>query len=272
MKRTISILVVLVLVLSCSLTVAFGSESGLDSLIGDNSQTQTQVTETPSTSGGTTNAGGKSFISDLSEAANMSKPTTEAQAVQPFITKIASVLFQVITYAVIAFLAVRVALDMAYIGLPFVRSFLCNGFSGNAQAGQPGMGMGGPGMGGPGMGMGGPGMGMGMGGGMGRGMGMGMGGMSGMGGMGGMGMQSANVNNNGTMMGRIQWVSNAALNAVASESQGTNAFKIYAKDMVVVFIAIPVLLTLAATGTLTNLGFLIGDVLMRAIQSLGDLF
>ena len=78
---------------------------------------------------------------------------------------------------------------------------------------------------------------------------MGMGGMQGQ-----MGAQPA--------MGRIQWVSNAALNAAAAESvvgpdgKAVSPFKAYMKDMTVVLVITPVLLVLAISGALTDLGFL----------------
>jgi hypothetical protein len=106
----------------------------------------------------------------------------------------------------------------------------------------------------------------GFGGGMNRG-GMGMG-MSGMGGMGGQQQQGAGL--------KIQWVSNAALNAVASESTPgpngpQNAFKIYAKDMIIVLVITPIFLVLAVTGALTNLGFVLGDALVDFIAGFGNL-
>ena len=78
-------------------------------------------------------------------------------------------------------------------------------------------------------------------------------------------------------MGRAQWVSNAALNAVASENvpgpdgKPQSAYRLYTKEMAVVLVITPVLLTLAITGTLTNLGFLIGDVLAQGISNLGSM-
>ena len=167
-------------------------------------------------------------------------------------------------------LAVRVVLDLAYIGLPFTRSFLGNGYSGAAAA------QGQPGMGGPGMGMGGPGMGMG-GYGMNR---MGMGGMGGYGmnrmGMGGYGA-GGNPNQTGQMMGKIQWVSNAALIAAEQEGQmtpdgkHTGPLKSYMKNMIVVLVLVPVLLVLAATGALTQLGLTIGEILVDTIAMVGDM-
>lgn len=97
-----------------------------------------------------------------------------------------------------------------------------------------------------------------------------MGGMGGMGGMQNQGMQQG-------MLGRIQWVSNAALTAVASEKvmgptgKPESPFKIYAKDMTVTLIAVPILITLSVTGVLTQFGFLIGDMLCGLIETVGGM-
>ena len=91
-----------------------------------------------------------------------------------------------------------------------------------------------------------------------------MGGMNNGMGMGGGMMDAQMASQNQPMRGRIQFVSNAALNAVATESvlgpdgKGQSAFKTYCKDMVVSLIAAPVLLVLCVTGAIANIGFGIG--------------
>lgn len=268
-------------------TLAFAAEEGtsLDDVINNNSQ-QTQI-ETKTS--GTTSDGDKqisdreqknqNFIAGINKAADLSGQVDGVEEATSGLRFVAAWVVQVLAYGLTVLLAVRVMLDLTYIGLPFTRSFLANGYAGNAQAGAGGM----PNsmQGGPGMGMGGMG-GMGMGGGYGGrygGMGgMGMGGM-GMGGGMGMqgGMQPANMNQGNNIAGRIQWVSNAALNAVAGEStvdpsgKPVGPFKRYMKDMVVVLVMVPILITLAVTGTLTSLGFLIGDLLVDAISGIGDM-
>lgn len=232
---------------------------------------QEQNVQTP---GGTANYSNKDLISSVQEATDLSDVSPGAQKINKGINKVASFIVQVIAYLITAGLVVRIVIDLCYIGLPFTRSFLANGYQGNSQAGAGGM----PnqGMMGGGMGMGGMNGGMGMGGygmrggyGMNRMGGMGMGGM-GMGGMQGqMGAQPA--------MGRIQWVSNAALNAAAAESvvgpdgKAVSPFKAYMKDMTVVLIITPVLLVLAISGALTDLGFLLGDLLANAIEGIGTM-
>lgn len=223
------------------------------------------------------------YIENTKNAADLTSVDTKgADKVNDGIRTVAAFIVRILSYFLTAFLVVRVILDLVYIALPFTRSVLSNGYAGNPAAGGSGMGMQQPGMGGMGSPMGGMGMGMGgMGmGGMGMGMrggygmnrmGMGMGGM-GMNGMGAQGQMGASP-----AMGRVQWISSAALNAVAAEQmpgpdgKPQSALKAYAKDMMVVLIITPVLLTLAITGVLTNLGFLIGDIIAKGITSIGGM-
>lgn len=221
----------------------------------------------------------KSYIDSLQSATNLEAESANVTKVNSYIQKIASVLVQVISYFIIAFLVVRILLDICYIVLPFTRKFLANGYQGQPSQGQPGMGgmgmNGGMGMGG--MGMGGFGGGMGMGGMGGYGSryghmgGMGMSGMGGMGGMGGMQGQGM------APVGCVQLVSEAALNAAAPGNMGedgrpVSALKVYAKDMMTTLILTPILLVLAISGVISKLGFLIGYVIAKAVSSLGNMF
>lgn len=214
-----------------------------------------------------TTASGREFINDLQSATDMSESNeTVEKAAQPMV-RIVSIIVQMICYIITAGMSLRVALDLCYIALPFTRTFLSNGHVGNPQAGTPGaMNQGGMGMGGGFGGFGG-GFGGGYGGGFGgynRGMGMGMGGMS-----------SPGSVDQGSRANSIQWVSTAALNAVAGEAtvdqqtgKPASAFKLYIKDMAVVLVITPILLVLAITGTLTSLGFMIGDILCNTIAKI----
>ena len=95
----------------------------------------------------------------------------------------------------------------------------------------------------------------------GMGMGMGMGGSM----MGAADAQTAAQNQ--PARGRIQFVSNAALNAVATESvigpdgKGQSAFKTYSKEMIVSLVAAPALLVLCVTGAIAKIGFGIGSLI-----------
>lgn len=277
------------------------SAASLDDVIGANQTQQSQQVEqsttgeqnqTPVDNGSTSNTTqenttgnskpgyvtSEDFISSLQGSTDLTGHQEVVENAKPVMNKIASIIVQLLSYLITIGLTIRVVLDLTYITLPFTRSFLGNGYMGNAQAGAGGMpnqamgGMGGMGMGSP---MGG---GMGMGGmGMGRMGGMGMNRMGGMGGMQG-GMQNGMNNQNMSRMGETQWVSNAALNAVAAESQpgpdgkAVSPFKLYVKDMTVIMVVTPILLTLALTGTLTDLGFLLGDVICAGINSIGGMF
>lgn len=256
------------------------SASSLDDVV--NSQTQeqaTQETDNSATSNSSSSTGSDYVTADefMEQTKQATKLTTDgsegAAKVNAGISKVASFVVRILSYFLTAMLVVRVVLDLVYISIPFTRSMLSNGYAGNAAAGGPGAGMAGPmgGMGGMGMG------GMGMGGmGMRGGYGMNRMGMGGMGGMGMGGMQQGQMGAT-PAAGRMQLVSSAALNAVAAESmpgpdgRPQNALKLYAKDMAVVLVITPILLTLAITGVLTQLGFLIGDLLARGISSIGQM-
>ena len=211
-----------------------------------------QTTQTTQQSNYTTDE----YLESIKQATDLSGPSAGAERVNNGITKVASFIVQILAYFITAFLVVRVVLDLTYICIPFTRSFLANGYGGNAQAGGGGMGMQQPGMGMGGMGMN---------------SGMGMGGM----GMGGMQGSAPGAN---PAMGRVQWISTAALNAVAAESvvgqdgKPVSPLGSYAKDMVVVLVITPILLTLAITGVLTDLGFLLGQLITNAVAGIGTMF
>lgn len=290
MKRMFSLVLTFAILVCCTCMMTFGSSdtSSLDDVIESNTGVSDQGSQSqgPATSKqqeqADREARNQNFIAGLTKASDL---TTEVEGVEEatsWIRLIASWIVQVLSYALTALLAVRVVLDLVYIGLPFTRTFLANGFQGNAQAGaggmpnsmmggQPGMSPMGGAMGGYG-GYGGARGGYGGYGAMGGAMGGPMGGA-----MGGPMGNTSMANQQGSMMGRIQWVSNAALNAVASESTvgpdgGANTpFKAYIKDMFLVLVLVPVLITLAVTGALTNLGFMIGNLLCDAIASIGDM-
>lgn len=214
---------------------------------------------------------GDDYTDKLIGANDMNQEVAGVNLVIDGIKLVTSALVQVLSYIAISLLTLRVILDLLYIGLPFLRGFLANGYTGvapNPAGGQAGMGMN-P-MGGMGMNS------MGMGG-YNRygGMNQGYGGMPGMSGMGGMNNQMGMQNNqrNG-VLGSIQWVSNAALNAVASEStldpNGSNRgpLKTYVKDMLIILVCVPFLVILAMSGQLANFGMLVGSLVARLIAQL----
>lgn len=205
---------------------------------------------------------GQDFIDDNLRGNDLTKdPNQTAQSVNKGIYEIAQVLTQIIAYALTIMLTLRTLIDLTYIAIPFARGFLANGFGGNAQAG---------------------------------------------GGANNMNMNNGYRNNynsmyptsssfypsnnrmnmpgnpgmanqQGTMTGRIQWVSDAALNAVAAgtsvdqNGKAVSPFKQYAKDMTVTLVAVPILLVLALTGAMTDLGFVIGKAIAAALGKLGGM-
>lgn len=199
---------------------------------------------------------GSDYIENLEDATDMSEQAEGIETITSGIKTVASYVIQILCYAVTVLLVLRVVLDLAYIGLPFLRSFLANGYMGNAQAGAGGMAnsMAAGGMGG---------------------FGTMRGGMHGQSSV--MDMNQPVTSNNINNRAKIQLVSNAALNAVASESMigsdgnAVSPFKLYVKDMVVVLIMVPILLTLAVTGALTNLGFFLGGLLVDVITGIGNM-
>ena len=244
---------VLIAVLTFGLSMSlFGTPvyaSSLDDVVNDTIQDSSETTGSQSEESSFSNQGSSyvsadEYIENTKNAADLTSVELRgANKVNDGIRTVAAFIVRILSYFLTAFLVVRIVLDLVYIALPFTRSILSNGYAGNAAAGGGGMGMQQPGMGMGGMGMGGQ-----------------------------QGQPGASP-----AMGRNQWVSNAALNAVAYENvQGPDgkpqsAYKFYAKEMGVVLIITPVLLTLAITGTLTNLGFLIGDVLAQGINNLGGM-
>ena len=273
MKRLITLIMAVILTLSCMTVVAFGDNS-LDDVLNKVEQTEQQVETKTDTTATTENKEpsndvydkNKSFIEGLNKAADVSAEVEGVSGVTSGAKTAVAFVVQILAYCITILLALRVVLDLAFIALPFTRTFLGNGYMGNSQAGAGGipnsMGMGGMGMGGRYGGRYGGGMGMGMNpgmaGGMNAGMGMGAG-------------QQPNVT------GRIQWVSNAALNAVAGENvvgpdgKAVSPFELYVKDMVVVLIIVPILITLAVTGALTSLGFVIAQLIVDGLGKIGNM-
>lgn len=242
---------------------------------------QAPAPQAPAT--GTTGSGvveqADAFIGQLEQAGRLETSGKEVAAVTQPIVKYVGMAVQVICVLVTVCLGLRVAIDLLYIVAPFSRKFLANGHVGNPMAAtqnpaQPGMGgaMGGMGPMGAMGGMGGYGGGYG-----GRYGGYGgyggMGAMGAMGGMGGMQNQMANqANSMSNQMGRIQFVSGAALNAVAAENTvGPDGKPVkplvqYGKDCMLTLIFTSVLLVLLLTGAFQHIGFGIGNLVSRMVM------
>ena len=264
MKKILSLLVVVILL--CSTMVAFG-EPSLDELINTTeSQVQTQedesrtgINEQETVSKPDIYNENKRFIDGLQGSANVSAEVEGVSNITSGAKTVVAFIVQVLSYLITILLALRIVMDLAFIALPFTRTFLGNGYMGNAQAGAGGL----PNS----LGM------------TGGGLGMNRAGMNRMGGIGGMqsNMSLASPQQQPNASGRVQLVSNAALNAVAGENtvgvdgKAVSPFKLYIKDMTVVLVIVPILITLAVTGALTNLGFTLAQLIVEGISKIGGM-
>lgn len=241
--------------------VQFSFASSLEDVAQENSS----VTETGS---GTEDSGigqlfaptGNDIVDGLNDGADVSAEVQGIDSFRQFVNNITAFIVQAIMVILTGGLVVISGLDLLYIVIPPFRMTLSGGQQGKAVMQQGGMGMGmnnGMGMGmNSGMGMSG-GMGMGMSGGYGMGMHNGM----------GMGM------NGQQMAGGKCYVSEAALNAVATAQNDASgkvgvAIKIWAKNTAVQLIAIPVISVLLLTGVIQKIGFGIGEVLANALANI----
>lgn len=143
--------------------------------------------------------------------------------------KISATITQIIAYAIFCLIAVRAMLDCLYISIPFSRGFL----NPNSQGSQM-MGMTQPQMN---------------------------------------SFQQNKETQNGSktqMAGaghqgsNVQWIQNAAMMAASQQTP----WRIYFKDTITLWIGLGILTVLILTGSLTDLGFLIGKAIQKAIQTL----
>lgn len=194
------------------------------------------------------------ILNDLENVDLTAEQSSMASSINGMVYKVAQLLVHVISYGLTAALTVRVLLDLTYIAVPFIRVILANGYTGTASQSNSG-GFGGGGFGGGGFGGG----------------GFGGGGFGG----GGFGSSSSGSSHGQGNPGKIQWVQNEALNAVAEQqsNKGVGAqFKLYSKEMTITLVAVPILLVLALTGALWKLGFAIGYAISAIIGSIGTAF
>lgn len=276
MKRIFSLVLVGLISLSLAMPVFAGTPS-LDDVVAGQSVTDTTnaSNETEQATAKHSNETTDSLVNVLRESTDLSHVTGETASFAKTANSIGSKVFQYLSVIVSVGLLVMVGVDMVFIALPFTRKYLANGYMGNPggmdpsqnpglaggmqggmQGGMPGMG------GGYGSRMGGMG-GMGMGGGYGSRMGM----ANPMGGRGGMMGQQAAMQNQ-PALGRVQWVSNAALNAIATESASNQVALVqYIKSMAVTIVLASVILVLASTGVLSVLGAAIGSKISQFLQS-----
>ena len=143
--------------------------------------------------------------------------------------KISATVTQIIAYMIFCLIAVRAMLDCLYISIPFSRRFL------NPNSQGPQM------MGGPQPQM-------------------------------NSFKQDKDTQNgsNSQMVGaghqgrNVQWISNSAMMAIKQQTP----WRIYFKDTIILWVGLGILTVLILTGSLTDLGFLIGEAIQKAIETL----
>lgn len=169
------------------------------------------------------------FIDGLNDANNFTADVGKANEVTASAKPGFTLIVQLLTKLIVWGLTLRVLLDIAYVSLPFSRKLLGGGSSKPSQPASTG-GFGGGGFGGSGFGGS---------------------------GFGGSGASSSSAQ-------ASFWVSSAAIKASTSETP----MRIYIKDMAVMLTVVPILLVLALTGILTQVGIVIGNVIVEALKGL----
>lgn len=166
---------------------------------------------------------------DYSNSSDKIAPVTNG------IQKAAGIIVNVLTILICSFLGISILIDLAYICLPFSRKFLNREDFGSSQ--------------------------------MNSSYNNSFGGF-------GSGVQSSTYSSSESK-GKLKLVSNAAIRAVEAENTKTQdgkhkgALFPYVKSMAVIMIIIPVLVVLAVTGVLMQLGFMIGGVITGMLGGIG---
>lgn len=266
MKKHVSKFILgLVLTMSMGMTAFATSAPNLDDIVaGSSVQTEvtTNVVQENNSSIPEQEYTNRSFADSLGSAMDLSTETKVSADFSRTANYYGSIAFQWLAIIVSVGVLIMVALDMVFITLPFTRSFLANGYMGNPNASNPngmqqgvamnmnGMPMGGSRFGGSRYGGGGV-----------------FGGRGLMNNQAQMGQQTAMQNQ--PALGRMQYVSNAALNAITTESASNKLALIeYLKDMSVTIVLSSVILVLAGTGVLGTLGLAIGEKLTIFIKGI----
>ena len=189
----------------------------------------------------------RSFVDSLGKAMDLSTETKISSDFSKTANYYGSIIFQYLAIIVSVGTLLMIGIDMVFIMLPFSRSFLANGYEGRAVAGSNSQ--------------------------SGLGLASGMNEMHDMNSrnpLAGRGMMNyGNQLNQTPSSGRVQYVSNAALNALAAE-KGNNKLALleYIQNMSITIILSGVILVLAGTGILGSLGLAIGSKLTSLLKSL----
>ena len=244
LRKTIPIIIVSVLI--CSLQVPIRAAS-LDEVL--NTPNQIEVTqeqevvptpepikeETPAVQENDEQSGkGYNFIDnlqsiDLQEDKLIVNDRNVTEEVNNATYKISATITQIIAYMIFCLIVVRAMLDCLYISIPFSRGFLNPNSQGSQMIGGP---------------------------------------QPQMNSFkqdketqNGSNSQMAGAGNQGS---KIQWISNSAMMAANQQTP----WRIYFKDTIILWIGLGILTVLILTGSLTDLGFLIGEAIQKAIETL----
>jgi hypothetical protein len=206
-----------------------------------------------------------SAIAGVYGSTDLSEPVEGLDGAKTAMVRAAATIVQIVSMFVVVGFAVTVALDICYIAVPFSRKWLCNGYSGQANNQTPQNGMNNAmGSMGSGYGVGGYGAG-------GYGYGGGSYGNSMANNMSQNMMAQQNMQGmNQTQMQayKVQFISNAALDAVAMENvvdqqtgKATNPYAHYFTQKVIAILFIGVILVLNMTGSLMRISIMVGNAL-----------
>ena len=241
-------LLVLLFVILATLPIAVYAEPSLADL-GSAAQ-DTGVSSRTSGSGSTALEQTNEMLQGLSSVTDMSEQNETVGKIVSPVQKIIVIIVQTLCYILTLGLTLRFTCDLTYILLPFSRGILAPGGMPPTQGAAGGMDP----MGG-----------------MGDMGGYGMGGDYGMGGygMGGGYAPRRRSTGRGRRNGGAGGFSLVSETAVMAVQSGESPLKIYAKDMLIVVVATPILLVLLLTGTLADLGFTIGAALSSFIGQAG---
>lgn len=242
-----------------------GNTGSLDEVVDSNqADTSTPITSTPITNPSSipsSTQSSSSFLQGLNKAADLSPEIEGTQKIIAPLRYGVAYVVQVLSFVIITGLALSVVLDLTYLAVPPLRNLLSNGYVGSAlPAGQQ---------------------------------------------QSSTGVPQAQFNPSlyfkqsqspapgqapapgpspssiGVVQaqspGRIQFISKAALDAVSNEgtldpktSKTRGLVSLYMKGMGLKLIVIPILLILVLTGSLTNLGFTIADLIVAMLRLIGE--
>lgn len=232
-KKKLALVVLSLSVMCCLPAYANDGVATLEQLQQQTQETQVVVENTEIVIEDTYS--GESAIANIAGAAKMDTNSETVSRIGYVMNSWAAKLMQLIGYVIAIGLGLVTALDACYIAVPPLQSMLANGYTGKASSSG---GAGGPLMLGPQAAAGGP--------------------------QGQVGL-GPNMQMNNQQQNRMRLVSQEALDAVEDGKNGSNPFKVYFKKRWLTCVMAPVLFVLAATGVLSQFGFMLGEVISQWI-------